>query len=42
MKAVAMTKQIFSSHKNPHYYFEKKQNKAKQYILQKPKSFQIA
>ena len=28
-KAIVMTKQIFSSHKNPHYYYEKK---PKQYI----------
>ena len=27
-KAIVMTKQIFSSHKNPHYYSEK--NKTKQ------------
>ena len=29
-KAIVVTKQIFSSHKNPHYYNEKK--KTKQYI----------
>ena len=30
-KAIVVTKQIFSSHKNPHYYYEKTK-KTKQYI----------
>ena len=40
-KTIVVTKQIFCSHKNPHYYYEKtKQNKT--IYKWKPKSFEIA
>ena len=41
---MVVTKQIFSSHKNPHYYYEKKQNKNNNKTIYKwkPKSFEIA
>ena len=38
-KAIVVTKQIFSSHKNPHYYNEKKN---KTIYRWKRKSFEIA
>ena len=40
-KAIVVTKQIFSSHKNPHYYYEKTK-KNKTIYKWKPKSFEIA
>ena len=41
---MVVTKQIFSSHKNPHYYYEKKKNKNNNKTIYKwkPKSFEIA
>ena len=42
-KAIVVTKQIFSSHKNPHYYYEKKQKTKNKTIYRwKLKSFEIA